>query len=200
MSKINKIKTMLQSVLAQFAKMTTDKGLLVWNEDDDLAVGMSVFVLDEEGNESPAADGEYAAEDGTVYVIVEGKVAEIREAENEEETVGDDVQPEPETREEENAEDNAEEEPQENAETAEEEPQAEPEPEVDERDERIANLEAEVARLERENGELRERIAELEAKLEDLAAPPAEQEFENTKKVTKTGNAKLDSLSRILNA
>lgn len=187
MSKINKIKTMLQNVLAQFAKMTTDKGLLVWNEDGDLEVGMSVFVLDEEGNESPAADGEYTAEDGTVYVVAEGKVAEIREAQNEEETVGDDVQPEPETREEENAEDNAEEEPQ-------------AEPEADERDERIANLEAEVARLERENGELRERIAELEAKLEEPAAPPAEQEFENTKKVTKTGNRGLDNLSRILNA
>lgn len=189
MSKINKIKTMLQNVLAQFAKMTTDKGLLVWNEDGDLEVGMSVFVLDEEGNESPAADGEYAAEDGTVYVIAEGKVAEIREAQNEEETIGDDVQPEPETREEENEE----EEPA-------AEPEAEVEPEVDERDERIANLEAEVARLERENGELRERIAELEAKLEEPAAPPAEQEFENTKKVTKTGNRGLDNLSRILNA
>ena len=199
MSKINKIKTMLQNVLAQFAKMATDKGLLVWSEDADLEVGMSVFVLDDEGNESVAPDGEYAAEDGTVYVIAEGKVAEIREVENEEETVGDDVQPEPETREEENAE-TAEEEPQENAETAEEEPQAEPEPEEDERDQRIADLEAEVARLERENGELRERIAELEAKLEEPAAPPAEQEFENTKKVTKTGNKGLDNLSRILNA
>ena len=190
MSKINKIKAMLQSVLAQFAKLATDKGLLSF-DGDELEVGMSVMLVDEDGNESVPEDGEYKVEDGTVYVIAEGKVAEIREAENEVESVGDDVEPEPEVQEEENEAEETE---------AEAEPAAEPEPEADDRDERIANLEAEVARLEEENGALRERIAELEAKLEEPAAPPAEEEFENTKKVTKTGNRGLDNLSRILNA
>ena len=184
MAKINKIKALLQSVLAQFAKLATDKGLLSY-DGDELEVGMSVMLVDDEGNESVPADGEYKVEDGTVYVIAEGKVAEIREPENEQDTIGDDVEPEPEVSEEENEA---------------EEPEAEAEPEADERDERIANLEAEFARLERENGELRDRIAELEAKLEEPAAEPAEEQFENTKKVTKTGNRGLDNLSRILNA
>lgn len=184
MSKINKIKALLQSVLAQFAKLATDKGLLSF-DGDELEVGMSVMLVDEEGNESVPEDGEYKVEDGTVYVIADGKVAEIREAENEQDAIGDDVLPEPEVREEEN-------------EDAPEETPAEPE--VDERDERIANLEAEVARLERENGELRERIAELEAKLEEPAAAPAEEQFDNINKVAKTGNGKLDNLSRILNS
>lgn len=184
MSKINKIKAMLQSVLAQFAKLATDKGLLSF-DGDELEVGAVVMLVDEEGNESVPEDGEYKAEDGTVYVVAEGKVSEIREPENEQDSIGDDVEPESEVSDEENEA---------------EEPAAEPEPEADERDERIANLEAEVARLEAENGALRERIAELEAKLEEPAAPPAEEEFENTKKVTKTGNRGLDNLSRILNA
>lgn len=184
MAKINKIKALLQSVLAQFAKLATDKGLLSY-DGDELEVGMSVMLVDDEGNESVPEDGEYKVEDGTVYVIAEGKVTEIREPEAEPESAPEEAP--------------AAEEPQENEETAEEEPQNE-EPEADERDERIANLEAEVARLERENGELRERIAELEAKLEEPAAPPAEEEFENTKKVTKTGNRGLDNLSRIFNA
>jgi len=71
------------------------------------------------------------------------------------------------------------------------------EPEEDPKDEQIKNLEAEVARLEEENGELKERIKELENK---PAAEPAEQEFENITKTQKTGNKRMDNLSRILNA
>lgn len=83
MSKINKIKAMLQNVLAQFAKMSTDKGLLSYAE-DEIAVGVSVMIVDEEGNETKPEDGEYKADDGTVYVIEDGKVVEIREVETEE--------------------------------------------------------------------------------------------------------------------
>ena len=68
---------------------------------------------------------------------------------------------------------------------------------ADDKDETIKNLEAEVARLEEENGALKERIAELENK---PAAEPASEEFEKVNKFEKTGNKKLDTLSRILNA
>ena len=184
--KLSNIKTALAKILAQFERVTTDKGILSF-DGDELEVGMSVNIVDEDGNESVAPDGEYRTDDGYIYVIAEGKVAEIRE-----------VEPEPEAP----AEEPAPEEPQESAENAEEEPQneeePEAEPEADPRDERIRNLEGEVARLEEELGAARERIAELEKENEDLknkpAAEPAEEEFERMNTVQKTGNKKLDTL------
>lgn len=181
MSKLEKIRTMLQSVLATFERIATDKGLLSF-DGDTLEVGMTVNIVDEEGNESEAPNGEYRTDDGTVYVVEDGKVTEVREAE---------VTPEPDQEPEAPAEEPVE------PEMAEEEPEAEPEAEEDPRDERIRNLEAEVARLEEENGALRERIAELENK---PAAEPAEAEFEKVNKIEKTGNRKMDNLTRILNA
>lgn len=172
---------MLQSVLATFERLSTDKGMLSF-DGDELEIGMNVNIVDEEGNESPAPSGEYATEEA-IYVIEDGKVVDIREKEREE-TTGDDVQPEDVTEE-------VESEP----ELAEDEPAAEPE--EDPRDEQIRNLEAEIARLERENGELRERIAELENK---PAAEPATEEFEKVNSLPSTGNKKLDRLNRILNA
>lgn len=184
MSKLEKIRTALQNILAQFARISTDKALIEY-DGDELEVGMAVHGIDEEGNSYELENGEYAIEEGTIYVIEDGKVAEIREVEKQE----------PET--EEPAQEPAPEAPQENVETAEETPQAEEEPEADPRDEKIANLEAEVARLEEENGALKERIAELEGK---SAAEPATEEFEKVNKVEKTGNKRLDNLNRILNA
>ena len=186
--KLSNIKTALAKILAQFERVSTDKGLLSF-DGDELEVGMNVYLVDEEGNETPAPDGEYATDEGIIYVIADGKVAEIREVAKEE-TTGDDVQPEDVTKEEENAP---------------EEPEAPAEePEADDRDERIANLEAEVARLEEELGAARERIAELERENEELknkpAAEPATEEFEKVNKVEKTGNKRLDNLNRILNA
>lgn len=187
--KLSNIKTALAKILAQFERVTTDKGILSF-DGDELEVGMNVSILDEEGNESKPEDGEYATEEGIIYVIADGKVTDIKEVAKED-TTGDDVQPEDVTEEEVNAEDEPAEEPAE-------------EPESDPRDERIANLEAEVARLEEELGAARERIAELEKENEDLknkpAAEPAEQEFENITSPKKTGNKRLDNLSRILNA
>ena len=184
MSKLEKIRTALQNILAQFARISTDKALIEY-DGDELEVGMAVHGIDGEGNSYELENGEYAIEEGTIYVIEDGKVAEIREVEKQE----------PEA--EEPAEEPAPEVPQENVETAEETPQAEEEPDADPRDEKIANLEAEVARLEEEIGALRERIAELEGK---SAAEPATEEFEKVNKVEKTGNRKLDNLNRILNA
>lgn len=185
MSKLEKIRTALQNILAQFARISTDKALIEY-DGDELEVGMAVRGIDEEGNSYELENGEYKTDDGTIYVIEDGKCTEIREVEVED-TTGDDVQPEDVT-DEIRDEENAEEEPAE---------EAEPEAEEDPRDERIRNLEAEVARLEEENGALRERIAELEGK---SAAEPATEEFEKVNAPIKTGNKKLDNLSRILNA
>ena len=187
--KLNKIRTMLQKVLAQFGAISTDKGLLAYESDGEFPeVGESVAIVDEEGNETPAEDGEYGLEDGTVIVVVEGKVSEIRIPEK---PVEEPAQEEPVQAEDEEP---AEETP------AEEPAQSEPSVSVDEVEalkERIKNLEEEIARLEKENGELRERIAELES---TPAAEPATEEFEKQIVVEKTGNKKLDRLNAILNA
>lgn len=290
MSKLNKVREMLQSILAQFERISTDKGLLSF-DGDELEVGMSVFIVDEEDNETPAPDGEYKTDEGTVYTIKDGKVEAIEEQDGvqEDETTGDDVQPEnqvPENMSDEH----------ENAPASDPEPEKfslihrmsvafesflekedkiraglaskgidgwlvdagddfvvvgvwneesmqdkfwkysvswdeegnaiigdgeevksafvpveedvektpvddenfeDQEPENDSKDETIANLEAEVARLEEENGALKERIKELEEK---SAASSATEEFERVNKIEKTGNKRLDNLSRILNA
>ena len=187
MSKLNAIRTLLQKALQAFERISTDKALIEY-DGDELEVGMAVHGVDEEGNPFNLEDGEYKAEDGTIYVVADSKIAEIREPEKEEEPEAP-------------AEETAPEEPQETEENAEEVPQSEEEPEAepeaDPKDQRIADLEQEVARLEEENGALKERIAELEGK---SAAEPATEEFERVNKVEKTGNRKLDNLSRILNA
>ena len=181
MSKLEKIRTALQNILAQFERMTTDKAVIEY-DGDELEVGMAVRGIDEEGNPFDLEDGEYRTDEGTIYVIAEGKVAEIREPE---------VAPEAE-------EEAPAEEPAQEQENEEEAPASEEEPEADDRDERIANLEAEVARLEEELGAANERIAELERENEELknksAAAPAEEEFEKVNQVKTYGNKKLDNL------
>ena len=180
--KLSKIKSLLQTALMQFGRLSSDKGLLSYASDNEYPeIGEDMFLVDEEGNETPAEDGEYTLEDNVVIVIAEGKCAEVRIPEKEVEPVVEPVVEEPVA---------AEEEP------ATEEPAEEP-VNVDELRERIANLEQEVARLETENGELKERIAELE---KEPSAEPASETFEKVVTVEKTGDKKLDNLRRVLNA
>lgn len=84
MSKINKIKLMLQQMLTTFNQVTTDKGILRY-DGEEIEVGASVVLVDEEGNESPVEDGEYylGDEDGRTLVIEGGVIKEIIEKEEE---------------------------------------------------------------------------------------------------------------------
>jgi hypothetical protein len=70
-------------MLQEFGNVTTDKGVISWDGDDDLKAGDSVYVEDSEGNRTPAADGDYKTDDNKVIVVVEGKVSEIKDAEAE---------------------------------------------------------------------------------------------------------------------
>lgn len=181
MSKLNSIKALLQKVLETFAQVSTDKGLLNYASEGELPeVGEEVMIVDEEGNKNKPEDGDYTLETGTVIVIKDGKVEEIREPE------APAVEP---------AEPVAEPEPEPVAAEDEPEPAAEPqdEPKEDEKDAKIAELEAKIAELEAEN-------AELKKKLEEPASEPATEEFKKTVVTTSTGNKKLDNLCRILNA
>ena len=73
----------LKGLLASFATVTTDKGVLAWDGDEDLKAGDRVYIEDAEGERTPAADGDYTTEGGKVIVIVDGAVSEIRDPEAE---------------------------------------------------------------------------------------------------------------------
>lgn len=103
MSKLEKIKARLASLLAEsesnqepqkFGSVTTDKGVIYWDGEDDLKAGDRVQVEDADGNRSAAADGEYVTGDGKTIVVVDGSVSEIRDPEAEVAPEGDDNQEE----------------------------------------------------------------------------------------------------------
>lgn len=83
MSKLKKIRATLAKLLQEFGNVTTDKGVISWDGDDDLKEGDSVYVEDADGNRNPAADGDYKTDDNKVIVVVDGKVSEIKDAEAE---------------------------------------------------------------------------------------------------------------------
>ena len=80
MSKMARLKEALSKILVECGDVTTDKGILYWESDADLKEGDEVFVQDAEGNKTPAPDGDYTTSDGKVIVVVDGKVAEIKDA------------------------------------------------------------------------------------------------------------------------
>ena len=155
MTKLKKIKQVLRNLLVEMGEVSTDGGVLTWDGDEDIKVGDAVKGIDEEGNETQVADGEYTTEDKKVIVVADGKVTEIKEVEEapiEEPT---------------------------------EEPiEAEDEPVEDEKDARIKALEDEIASKDKEIEELKAKIKELEdepaAKSADEEFAKAEAKEDNT--------------------
>ena len=94
MSKLKKLFAELAKALEEFGNVTTDKGVLAWEGDEDLKAGDEVFIEDQEGERTPATDGDYTTDDGKVIVVVDGKVAEIRDPEAEIAPDGEDVEEE----------------------------------------------------------------------------------------------------------
>ena len=173
MSKLNKIKEMLQTMLMQFSQLSTDKGLISWDGDGELpAVGDSIVIIDEEGNEVKAESGEYRDDNGNIIVIEDGVVTEVREEEKPEEKP---------------------------VEKPVEKPEEKPEekPDIDEENIKIAELEAKVKELETENEQLRAKIKELEEK---PAVKPASEEFERINHIERPKDKKLGRLYDIINA
>ena len=179
---MNKIKEMLKKLLLEFNSLSTNIAELYWEEDTELMVGYKVFVEDESGNKVPAMDGEYISDENKIKVAG-GTVTEIERREVDDMPVNvpeekKDTMEEP-----------VKEEPKE--EPAKEEPKEEPTTEEpkDDNTEKVAELEKKVADLET-------KLADLEAKLAEIATTPAAQpvidEFENIRKVGKTGDKNLD--------
>ena len=142
--KINRIKLMKQ--LLKFGSVATDKGELYY--EGEVGKDLEVFVEGEDGEMVPAEDGEYVV-DKQVWVIVEGKVSEIKEVEPEEE-------PKPEVVEQED-------EPVEPVEPTEE----------------VKALEAKVKELEELVAAKDEEINQLKEQLKEPAAMSAKQQFKN---------------------
>lgn len=84
MSKLNKIKEMLKTMLEVFGDIATDKGTLIYDGDEEIKVGDAVKLLDGENNEVDAEDGEYITDDKRKIVVAEGKVESIEDIEEEE--------------------------------------------------------------------------------------------------------------------
>lgn len=161
MSKLTKIKEVLKSLLVEFGEVSTDKGLIIWDTDEELKIGDAVHTIDEDGNDIQLEDGTYTTEDKKQIVVKGGIVEDIIDDEAE---VSTDVPTEDEPKEEEQ--ENADEEPT-------EEPTEEPkEDEGEDKDAIIEELKARIAELEKEN-------EELKAKLDESAAPSAEEAFEH---------------------
>ena len=228
MSKITRFKAALAKMLAAFGNVSTDKGILAWDGDEDLKEGDAIFVEDQEGNRTPAPDGEYITSDNKTIVVVDGKVAEIKDPEAE-------VAPEPEMQkmvqtDKGKLEWNNEDEDLKAGDEVfitDEEGNRNPAPDgeyttedgkvivvVDGKVAEIRDPRAEVApepevdqekeELRKENAELRSQVEVLTRKMEELsrtpAAKPAHEEVTTSAETKKTGVKGLDRLARYVDA
>lgn len=156
---MSKLKEKIKALLMQYAAVSTDKGNLIYNT-DMLEVGSEVFVEDENGENVPAADGEYMLEDGRTVEVEGGKVTEIKAKDD------DPVEPEMKPAEEQMVDETP----------MEPETPAEPAPAENEK---VTALEERVAALESQLADVIAKLAEIQT---TPAAAPAEEEFDNIKK------------------
>ena len=77
MRRMEKLKAALKNLILEFRSVNTDKAVLVWDGEEDIKEGVSVYIVDEEGNRSIPEDGEYVGEDKITYVVESGIIKEI---------------------------------------------------------------------------------------------------------------------------
>lgn len=189
MSKSDKFKKMLAEFLAdeteiKLASTTTDKGVLSWDGEDELKQGDAVYILNETGERSKPEDGEYATED-KIFVVADGKVAEIKDKPVEEEQKpAEEEKPE---------------------EMAEDEGQSEESDQTGSLEERVAKIEEILDQLMEYFGILRlqkDEVAQLKSEIETLkkqpAADPAHKAFKKVVTTETTGNKGIDNLRKLV--
>ena len=166
---------MMNSKLLKLARMVmnlsqikTNKGELI--SETVIEVGSEVFIEDANDMLVAAPDGEYVTQDEVTIVVADGRIAEMREKEVEEAPVEEAPVEEP------LAEEPLAEEP------VEEQPMDEP-AQPDDKDKRIAELEAQIEELNQVIVEKDELIGELRKKLEESDAKPAEEQLKLQKTV-----------------
>lgn len=164
---------MMNSKLLKLARMVmnlsevkTNKGELI--SETIIEVGSEVFIEDANDMLVAAPDGEYVTQDEVTIVVADGKVAEIREKEQDE-------QP-------------AEEQPEQPVEEplAEEPVEEQPTEEPDEKDAEIAKLQAQIEELNSIIAEKDEEIGRLKSELEKSDSQPAEEQLKSQKSETKS--------------
>ena len=158
----------LAKMVLNLAQIKTNKGELI--SETVIEVGSEVFIEDANDMLVPAPDGEYVTQDEVTLVVADGKVVEIREKETEEAPVDEqpvDEQP---------VEEPLAEEP------VEEQPVDEP-AQPDERDQRIAELEAQIEELNNIIVQKDEEIGKLKSELEKSDSRPAEEQLKSQKTV-----------------
>ena len=69
--------------VALMATAVLESGQEIMTDADAFAVGVSAFVVNDEGERIPLPDGDYQLQDGSMLVVAEGAVAEMKEAEAE---------------------------------------------------------------------------------------------------------------------
>ena len=171
-SKANLFK--LKKALLSLEEVTTEEGIVLITDTDDLTVGLEVFVDGTEGLE-PAKDGEYTVK-GNIVTVEGGKIVSIVEKPIEQPTE-EPVKPVEEQPMEEQPMEQPTEQPVETVETVEtiEGPTVdELQTIIDEQKAMIEELKAEIETIKSENEELKK-------KLEEPAAQPAEEDFKNQK-------------------
>ena len=63
-----------------FATAVLESGQEIQTDADAFAVGVSAFVVNDEGEQIPLPDGDYTLADGSMLVVAEGAVVEVNEA------------------------------------------------------------------------------------------------------------------------
>lgn len=185
MSKLSVIKAKLAAILAQMSVVKTDKAVLEY-DGEDLKAGMGVYVSNENGERTPAEDGEYTTEDGKIIVVKDGMVESITDPIAE--VDGADEEPVEETPVEEPKAEELEE-------PVEEEPKETTEDAITKIREEIDELYKLVDSILDKIGETRDEADARFKKLEQMsAAKPAEEVLEGSthNSVKLTGDAKVD--------
>lgn len=157
----------LARMVMNLAEVKTNKGELI--SETVIEVGSEVFIEDANDMLVAAPDGEYVTQDEVTIVVADGKVAEIREKEQEEQpTEEQPKQP---------VEEPLAEEPKQPTEEA---------PAEDEKDAEIAKLQAQIEELNNIIAEKDEEIGRLKAELEKSDSQPAEEQLKSQKTKTKS--------------
>ena len=166
-SKANLFK--LKKALLSLEEVTTEEGIVLITDTDDLTVGLEVFVDGQEGLE-PAKDGEYTVK-GNIVTVEGGKIISIVEKPIEQPTE------EPVKPDEEQPMEQPTEQPVETVETVE----TIEGPTVDELQTIIDEQKAMIEELKSKIEELKVENEDLKKKLEEPAAQSAEEDFKNQK-------------------
>ena len=194
MSKLKNFKDAFRKLLAEMTSVTTDKGVLTWDGEDDVAVGTEVFIQPETGDRTPAEDGDYVDDAGRTITVKGGKV----------ETIAEPGTPAP-------AEESKEEEEAKKQQKCEDDPMAEPcvpegepegeghgDPEIKDISDRLAKLEEVVSKIADNLGiaAVKEDMKKISERLSVLEKEPSAKGFEKTAKGSESTEMNVDKLPK----